>query len=255
MGIRLEAAVVRSFPERLQRHALGREHDRFARLTRLSHRYGQAGIIEHRQMDRRWLFDGFHRDSIQTVRRPNERYSGDPSRPLDLAGISQFTAREAAYHYRWQHCLRTYRIECRLCGLCLALLQKGLRGDESLVRAFAAAFVRPRWGQQDWRGFFDAPYGRTNVPRSDISSALCKGFCLIPVYYCRGRADRGPTRLGTFGCFDRDRKLYPSLADYFARARKWARGWCSPLFAPLETRLSVCLSRGAPYRNCSSRRA
>src|SRR5438067_2338438 len=55
MGIRLEAAVVRSISERLQCHALGREHDNFARLAWLSLNYRRAGIIGRGQ----WIGVGF----------------------------------------------------------------------------------------------------------------------------------------------------------------------------------------------------
>src|SRR5712692_1093793 len=124
MGIRLEAAVVRSISERLQCHALGREYDNFARLAWLSLNYRQAGIIGRGQMDWRRLSNCFHLHSVQTVRRPNGGYSDNSGGSLDPAGFSQRPACEAAYQFPWNCCLHTCRIECRLYGVRLALLPK-----------------------------------------------------------------------------------------------------------------------------------
>src|SRR5262249_4985671 len=100
----------------------GREHGNFARLAWLSLNYRWAGIIGRGQMAWRGLSDCLHRHSVQTLRRPNGGYSGNPGGSLDFAGISQRPACQAAY--QWDYCLNTNRIECRLLGLRLAFLPK-----------------------------------------------------------------------------------------------------------------------------------
>jgi hypothetical protein len=101
-------------------------------------------LWQMKQIVCRRLRDCFHRHPGQAVWRPNDRHSYNPGRPPDPASISQLPTAEAPRKLAWDRRLRPYRDECGLFSLRLALLQKRLCRDESIVRVAAALFLRPR---------------------------------------------------------------------------------------------------------------